>query len=212
MIRRWHRVYLKMRGDSLALLFCSAALVLAGCKKRETPPPVPRSSQESNQSQIDACALITNEEIETVQGSAIKETKSSAGSDAAFLVSQCFYTATEFSKSVSLAVMQRDPGHPTTTSPKDFWKERFGRYSADKKERDKDEGETERKEEKEESVPPKKIDGIGEEAFWASNRFGGILYVLKGDAFVSISVGGPDNEETKLKKSKALAQKVLERL
>src|SRR5207249_5572051 len=125
------------------------------------------------------------------------------------------YTATEFSKSVSLAVMQRDPGRPTTTSPKGFWKERFGRYSGEERERDKDEKATERKEEKEEkeeSIPPKKIDGIGDEAFWASNRFGGVLYILKGDAFTSISLGGTDDEDTKIKKSKTLAQKALQRL
>jgi hypothetical protein len=147
-----------------------------------------------------------------VQGSSIKETKSSARADGGFRVSQCFYTATEFSKSVSLAVMQGDPGRPTTTSPKDFWKERFGRYTGEEKEAHKDKMETERKEEKEESVPPKKIEGIGDEAFWASNRFGGILYVLKGDAFISISLGGPDNEQTKIDKSKALGQKALQRL
>src|SRR5438874_13577443 len=187
-------------------------VVSPGCRKRETPPPVPRSSQESNQARVDVCGLLTREEIETVQGSPVKETKGSARSYAAFLVSQCFYTATDFSKSGSLAVMQRDPGHPTTTSPKDFWRERFGRYSGDDKERDKDNEQSERKEEKEESVPPKKIDGIGDEAFWASNRFGGVLYVLKDDAFISISLGVTDDEDTKIKKSKTLAQKALQRL
>jgi len=205
-------VYYFMRTEVFVSLLCFLPLSLAGCKKRETPPPVPRTSQESNQAQIDVCGLLTKAEIEAIQGSPIKETKSSALSDAAFRVSQCFYTATEFSKSVSLAVMQRDPGRPTTTSPRDFWKERFGRYSGQEKERDQDQAETERKGEKEESVPPKKIDGIGDEAFWASNRFGGVLYVLKGDAFISVSVGGTDDEETKIKKSKALAQKALQRL
>ena len=66
--------------------------------------------------------------------------------------------------------MQRDPGRPATTSPKDFWKERFGRYDGEEKERDKDKKTAEGNEEKEEAVPPKKIDGIGDEAFWASNR------------------------------------------
>ena len=201
-----------MRGKLSVALGCCLLLVLAGCKKRETPQPVPKASEKSNQVQIDVCGLLTKKEIEAIQGSPIKETKSSARSDGAFRVSQCFYTATEFSRSVSLAVMQGDPDRPTTTSPKDFWKERFGRYSGDEKERDKVKEETERKEEKEESVPLKKIDGIGDEAFWASNRFGGVLYILKGDAFISISVGGPDNEETKLQKSKALAQKALQRL
>ena len=200
-----------MRGKLSVALGCCLLLVLAGCKKRETPQPVPKASEKSNQAQIDVCGLITDHEIEAIQGSPIKETKSSALSDTAFRVSQCFYTATEFSRSVSLAVMQRDPGRPATTSPKDFWKERFGRYS-DEKGRDKVKQETEGKEEKEESVPPKKIDGIGDEAFWASNRFGGVLYILKGDAFISISLGGTDDEETKLNKSKALAQKALQHL
>ena len=201
-----------MRWHGLVPLFCSLIVASSGCKKRETPPPVPKASQESNQAQIEVCALITTPEIEATQGSPIKETKKSARSDGAFRVSQCFYTATEFSKSVSLAMIQKDPDHPATRSPKDFWKERFGRYSGEEKERDKDKKETERKEEKEESIPPKKIDGIGDEAFWASNRFGGVLYVLKGDAFISISLGGTDDEETKIKKSKALAQKALQRL
>src|SRR5206468_4732535 len=130
---RWH---------VLVQLFCSVIGAPAGCKKRQTLAPVPRSSQESNRAQIDVCGLITNREIEAIQGSPIKETKSSARSDAAFLVSQCFYTATEFSKSVSLAVMQRDLDRPTRTSPKDCWMERFGRYSGEEKERDKDKEQT----------------------------------------------------------------------
>jgi hypothetical protein len=193
-------------------LFCSLLLALAGCEKHETSQLIASAAQQSTQAQIDVCALLTKEDIEAIQGSPIKETKSSALSDAAFLVPQCFYTATEFSKSVSLAVMQRDPDRPATTSPRDFWKERFGRYSGEEKESNKLEGKTEGKEEKEGSIPPKRIDGIGEEAFWASNRFGGVLYVLKGDVFISISLGGSDSEETKLEKSKALVEKALKRL
>src|SRR5207247_3618286 len=147
-----------MRTEVFVSFLCSLPLALAGCDKLKGPESVTGADQESNQAQTEVCGLLTKGEIEAIQGSPIKETKSSARSDAAFRVSQCFYTATEFSKSVSVAVMQRDPGRPTTTSPKDFWKERFGRYSGNEKERDKEE--TERKEEKEESVPPKKIEGI----------------------------------------------------
>jgi hypothetical protein len=53
---------------------------------------------------------------------------------------------------------------------------------------------------------------VGEKAFWSGNRFGGALYVLKGDVFIRISVGGPDKEETKIEKSKRLAEKALGRL
>ena len=59
---------------------------------------------------------------------------------------------------------------------------------------------------------PKKIAELGDDAYWVSNRFGGILYVLKGDAFVSVGIGGTDDEATKREKSKILAQKTLQRL
>jgi hypothetical protein len=149
--------------------------------------------------------LITLAEIQTVQASPFKEAKSSARSDAGFRVSQCFYTATEFSKSVNLALVQRDPGHPSTRSPKDFWKEKFDPYQDE-------EPKTSSGDEKEQSAAPKKIEGLGDDAYWVGNRFGGMLYVLKGDAFISIGVGGTDDEGTKLKKSKALAEKALQRL
>jgi len=67
-------------------------------------------------------------------------------------------------------------------------------------------------EEEEKKNPLKKVEGVGEKAFWSGNRFGGALYVLKGDVFIRISVGGPDNEETKIEKSKGLAEKALGRL
>ena len=64
--------------------------------------------------------------------------------------------------------------------------------------------------EKDVAVPPKKIPGIGDEAYWTAGP-GGALYVLKGDAFIRISLGGSDDEETKIEKSKALASKALAR-
>ena len=67
-------------------------------------------------------------------------------------------------------------------------------------------------EEQERKIPRKKIDGVGEQAFWNGNRFGGALYVLKNDVIVRVSVGGPDDQETNLEKSKALAEKALLRL
>jgi hypothetical protein len=206
-----------MRRNVFVFLFCSLLVISPGCNRRETPNPVPRISGDSNHAQIDVCGLITSQEIEAIQGSPIKETKGSARSDAGLRVSQCFYTAAEFSKSVSLAVTQRDPDNPSGRSARVFWEERFGRYDNDDKKR----GETGNKQERDrtsdegeekESVPPKKITGIGEEAYWAGNRMGGVLYVLKKDAFIRISLGGTDNEEARIVKSKALAQKALQRL
>ena len=194
-------------------------LASSGCRK-------PASTQSSSDSQsalssanIDACTLITKEEIQAVQGSPITDAKSSENSDGAFRVSQCYFATAEPNKSVSLAVTQSEGAGKR--SPRDFWNETFGPFKDGKKGSER-EGDKEKKEslreqsrgakEESEAAPPKKIDGVGEEAFWTASRFGGALYVLKNDVFIRISVGGPDNEETKLTKSKALAAKALSRL
>ena len=203
-------------------LLCSPLLLFAGCGKPASVQPSPNSQsasrQESDSAKFNACELLEKNEIEAIQGSPIKETKSSTGYDGGFRVSQCFYTAEEFSKSVSLAVIHNDPISPGKPSPRDFWKETFGRDSGDAEERERNQekkensGDQARKEEREESIPPKKIDGIGDEAYWTGDRLGGALYVLKDNQFIRVSVGGPDKEETKIKKSKALAQTALQRL
>jgi hypothetical protein len=83
--------------------------------------------------------------------------------------------------------------------PAESWKEIFHREKPGKKE----EGE-----EKE----PVKVDGIGDEAFWTGTRVGGALYVLKGNSYIRISVGGAGDQAAKIEKSKALAASALKRL
>src|SRR5437016_13037732 len=175
-------------------LTTSLLIVLGGCRQRQ-----------SLLITRDACSLVSKEEVESVQAAPVNETKSSEHSDGVFLVSQCFYTAAEFSKSVTLALVQSDPKQGSKRSPKDFWKEKFDPY-------ENEERKAQSGDEKEQGSAPKKIEGLGDDAYWVGNRFGGILYVLKGDAFISIGVGGTDDQETKLKKSKALAEKALQRL
>ena len=189
-----------MRSLLFVGLSISLLLILGACRERG-----------STLVTRDPCSLVSKEEVESVQEAPVNETKSSEHSDGVFRVSQCFYAAAEFSKSVSLALIQKDPNQRDKGSPKDFWKEKFGPYNANEKERDR-KAQTKPREEKEEGAPPKKISGLGDDAYWVSNRFGGILYVLNGDAFISISLGGTDNEETKIKKSQTLVQKALQRL
>jgi hypothetical protein len=174
-------------------------LILDACKERRTT------------STLDGCSLVSKEEVESLQATPVKEAKSSERADGVFRVSQCFYTASEFNKSVNLALIQNDPNQQNQRSPKDFWKEKFGPYNTNEKERD-GKAETKNREEKEEVTAPKRISGLGDDAYWISNRFGGVLYVLKGDAFISIGLGGLDDEDTKLRKSRILAQKALQRL
>jgi hypothetical protein len=177
-----------------ACLCLSLALISSGCTKRR-----------DTSFERDACSLVSKKEVESVQQIPVKGAKSSERSDGTFRISQCLYTAAEFSKSVNLDLIQADPNEQGKRSPKDFWKEKFDPYQDE-------EPKTNRGDEKEQGAAPKKITGLGDEAFWVSNRFGGILYILKGNAFISIDIGGTDDEEKKLEKSKLLAQKALQRL
>src|SRR5438874_12645091 len=119
--------------------------------------------------------------------------------------------------SVHLAVIEHNPQDASAADAKSYLAESFRWFKGDPSDEEKS-GEKKEKyggaewEEKEKREPPKKVDGIGEEAYWSGNRFGGALYVLAKDAIVRISVGGPDNEQTKVDKYKALEPKALQRL
>jgi hypothetical protein len=178
--------------------FSLLALLIAfsGCRKREA----------AREPKADACALLTSEEIAAVQGSPVKETKSSEHSEADFRVSQCYFGVEQSGKSVSLAVTQADPNHPGKRTPKDFWQETLAGHAVDK------DGEGDKEEKERESAAPTKIEGVGDDAYWVGNRVGGALYAIKNKTFIRISIGGPDDQKTKIEKSKTLAKKALERL
>jgi hypothetical protein len=182
-------------GDRFLSLILCLLLPLGGCKR----------SQHPSDANLDACSLITREEVNAVQGSSVADTKSSLQVNQGFRVSQCFYTAKEFSKSVVLSVTQRDSEHPADQRPKDFWNRMFHRDAQEKEER-------EGGREENEGAAATKIEGLGDEAFWTGARFGGALYVLKDNIFFRISVGGVPTEQGKIDNSKALARKALSRL
>src|SRR5881275_1751897 len=171
-----------MRPLPFVCLAISVPFILAGC-----------GQHQGGTHARDACSLLSKEDVESVQKLPVNEMKSSEHLDGTFRISQCLYTAAEFSKSVNLALIQRDPNQHGARSPKDFWKEKFDPY-------ENEEPRTNTHNENEEGPAPKKIVGLGEEAYWVANRFGGILYVLKGDAFISVGLGGTDDDATKLKK------------
>src|ERR1043166_9630251 len=190
--------------------------VVTGCRRSEihqkasaTSAAVPSPQQSTTvatssqvKPKLDACAMLTSKEIESIQGEALKDTKLSESSAEGLNVSQCFFTLPTFTNSISLVVTQRGDG-AGARDPRQFWRDTFHRD----KEPEKDRGEEEGK-----SRPPQKVSGIGDEAFWMTSPAAGILYVLKGSNFVRISIGGREDQQTKIKKSKALAQKVIDRL
>ncbi len=179
------------------------SLALAGCEKapeKQAAEAEPRTTTNEPVRSVDACALLPAAAVQEIQGEAIAETKPTAPAEGqAFTVSQCFYTLPTHTNSIVLTVTQRGQG-PAGRQPQEYWEKTFGPGEK--------EGERERGEEGEEKRPPLKVEGVGEEAFWAGNAVGGALYVLKGDVILRVSTGGKDQ----LERCKRLAQVALAKL
>ena len=204
----------------LPLTISTALLVIgaAGCSKSDkpevstaTPQPSASPSQPSASSPAAkedpnagafVCTLLTKEETEAVQGEPFKDTKASQRSSLGLTFSQCYFELPTTVNSIVVTVTQKADG-ADGRDPKQNWQEIFhSEKLAVKKE----------EEEGKEGRGPEKIEGIGDEAFWTGTRVGGALYVLKGNSFIRISVGGASDRAEKIEKSKALAQNILKRL
>lgn len=193
--------------------------------------PEANNAGASAAAKIDVCSLIKSEELQAIQGEAIKETKPSVHANGSFIISHCLYMLPTFSKSLSLELTQRDPSKTEAVDLKKIWEERFGKAEGERdKGREKDrkgerekEREREKKEgaqeggdkvrgEEEEESEAQRVEGIGEEAFWVGNRVLGALYIFSKNSILRLSLGGPEDEAAKIKKLKVLAQKAIERL
>lgn len=195
----------------LALLI----LATAGCSKSDKPEtssatpqpsasasqssaPSPAAKEEAAGEGAFVCALLTKEETEAVQGEPFKATKSSQRSSMGLTFAQCYFELPTTVNSIVVTVTQKAAG-ADARDPKQNWQEIFHREKpAEKKE--------------EEGNKPEKIEGVGDEAFWTGTRVGGALYVLKGNSFLRISIGGAGDRTEKIERSKALAQSILKRL
>jgi|SRR5664279_3584948 len=193
----------------LTLLVLYFVFAITGCSKADTaqappgPPPLatPEPGQKSTNG-VDVCSLLTSAEIEAIQGGLLKSTKPSANPQGGLNISQCYFLLPTAADSIVVTVTQKADGS-NARDPKESWD---GIFHGDKDKEDAS------KEEEGKSEPPEKIDGLGDEAFWAPRRFGGALYVIKGHVYISVSVGGAGDKAAKIKKSKALAELILKRL
>ncbi|HLL74917.1 MAG TPA: hypothetical protein VK421_06595, partial [Pyrinomonadaceae bacterium] len=167
---------------------------------------LPAEAGAASPKRTDPCALLTADDIKSVQGEAATQIKPSRQEGAEFSVSQCFYQTPTFTKSVSLELTERGASRK---SVREFWKERVAGYE------ERREAKNERREKSGKplagpaSTPVK---GVGDEAYWIGTSANGTLYAFKKDALVRVSIGGPDKEAERLRKVKALAQKALARL
>lgn len=221
------------------LLFYTLAVLLVsfvvGCKEQSSQtqalPPAPAANSpsppvtnvndapasnanasSSSKGTIDACKLLTGEEIKTIQGDALKDAKLTTPGDGTFIISQCFYATTQFVNSVSLTVTQQS-SNPSAENIREFWRERFrsaGSHDEDR-ERERD-NKAKASEEEEEGAPPERVKGVGEEAYSVGNAKFGALYVLKGNKILRISVGGSHSQPERIQKMKSLAQYAISRL
>ena len=186
----------------LAILIGLLALATTACRKND--------QQRSETVKVAACDLVTKDEVAAIQGTTISGASESEGAIGTLLATQCYYSSTEPNKSVTVGVIQPKPGQPG--DPIKFWRNIFDGLG-EAKDRPKDKN-SDPDEEDEKRGPPRKISGIGDEAYWDASVIGGTFYVLKKDrhVFLRISVGGPDTTETKLEKSKKIAEYALRRL
>ena len=111
-------------------------------------------------------------------------------------------------KSVSVLLATPDPGKPSTSGPREFWKQRFHPMEEKKEKQGKAKKVRNKRKGTSKSPAPSPA--------WAKKPAGcaitGALYVLKGDAFLRISVGGEKDESVRIKKAKTLAEEALKRL
>jgi len=75
-----------------------------------------------------------------------------------------------------------------TADPKQFWRNTFHRENT--KEKDMDHNKKRGEEEGEKGTPPQKIPGMVTMLTGPGAVVGGALYVLKGDAYIRLSIGG----------------------
>lgn len=196
-------------------LFSTASLLTSPALGRSLQMSTKVPEDASSAKNVDVCALLTSVEIEAVQGEPIKEIKPSEQHGGSFLMSQCFFRTAIFAKSVSLALATRDPAKPSALTPREYWRKQFHSPEQETEEEEnpvaskaqkKDEPEHEK-----ELRKPRVIDGLGEEAYWVGNPITGVLYVLKGEVFLRISVGGARDDSARIEKSKTLARAALRR-
>jgi hypothetical protein len=160
--------------------------------------------QQAPASTVDACSLLTPAEIHAVLGETPPDLKRTRQSSGGLLLFQCVFGAAS-RRAISVAVAGPASSGRAQLTPREFWQRQFHQSGENRRdERGERDGDAENR--------PRRIAGIGDEAFWAGNRIAGALYVLRRDTFLRISIGGIANEQERIEKSKALARAAIRRL
>lgn len=175
------------------------AIALVGCSKpKEAVPPPSAATSSQPEAPIDPCTLLTSEEIQAVMGEAVKGTQADREATGGFVISQCFFALPTRTDSVTLRLVQRGSDEKAR-DPRQAWQESFARDLGEAMEKRKDQA-------------PQKIADLGDEAFWMGGPKAGGLYVLKGNRYIRLSIGGEPSQGQKIEKASTLARAILERL
>lgn len=180
-------------------------VALSACSEKPAPAPAPDQAQTEPQppapavSPINACALLTGEEIEAILGEAVQEQTPSAKIETGVANAQCFFKLPTFTKSISVSVTQGSG--PGPHAPRAFWKTAFSDQKVQPPERA--DGRI--------KLAPERVEGLGEEAFWTGGPAGG-LYVLKGETVLFIGIGSSGDEATRRVNVRRIAEIIVKRL
>lgn len=130
-----------------------------------------------------ACALISGNEVAAARDDRITRQQQTSTTRGPFVVSRCFYQAADFHNSVGLELVA---GSRETTRA--LWTQRFLEFEADGIER----------------TAPQRVTGLGDDAWWTDNGRFASLYVLLGDRYLAVDLGG-GNQENRLEVARRLA-------
>jgi hypothetical protein len=196
----------------LCVLILSCAMFGTAGQKPQPATQEAAASDKAKPPKIDPCALLTSAEIQSVQGEPVAETKPSVQPGGGLEMAQCLFRTPTAGKAVSLAVAS-----PLTISPRSYWMKQFHASKNTEKKKEKLSSKTAnkssaRKEEEDDEAGPRAISGVGEQAYWVGGPIAGALYVLRGNRFLRISVGGEREESKRIQKSVTLARAALKRM
>jgi hypothetical protein len=193
------------------LISIGIVIVVGGCNKRSSQDAdrrgeqlVSPAEQADTSTKVDACKLLTPEEIEMLLGEPLKQPVVTYRSESGFAISQCYFGLPTPSKSVVITVTRRGVGQDAE-DPREFWMEKFHPETEHHEEAEQDNEGRPR-------VQPVKIEGVGDEAYWVDAGQMGALYALQGELFIRVAVGGSDAKDVRISKSKKLAEIALKRL
>lgn len=130
-------------------------------------------------------------------GEAVSETKPDRETSGGFVISQCYFSLPTLANSLTLRLIEKGQG-ADARSPREAWRETFAR-------------------DLENAIAHRKggiqvVPNVGDEAFWMGGGAAGGFYVLKGDRYFRLGLGGDMSQEAKIEKAKVLAAAILGRL